>query len=319
MAEGSYAVATNVDVAIPTTSWATLDLGAVSVDADSILSASAGVYTPQDEGYYLIVSECRFDSTHNNRVNIMHRVSRNGSEVPGSRGTGYARNVGNRYLWVRAFTVAHFDGSSDSFTIDDIRDVGSGGPAGVYDVMTLKVVQLTAGGTSSAPFSRYTDPSSGGGLFGGAGGPSAASVVSGWTASTETDTSVIEMNSLADGFDLKGADRPYLVLYSMPENRVGGSARTTRVADLTVNGDRVPVSAGYGYMRDANNEFAAPNGMALIKPSSAVQVAARVWGYDNTLATLWGSWTAGSWRLDGAEAAVTVIAPSGWNGRGDLR
>ena len=159
MAAGSFAKVTGSGQALPTASFATIDYGSVTTDADSILTeTSSGVYRPDEEGFYLIVAKAQHNSTHNNRQNIQHKIQRNDADFSGAWNSGYSRNTSNSILWIAAFMIAHFDGSTDDFRIQHRRDTGAGTPAGTYDDTVIFVVQLSAGGTSSLPYGHYGTP-----------------------------------------------------------------------------------------------------------------------------------------------------------------
>ena len=305
---GSYATALGGGQTLPGTSFGLLDLGTIDLDDDGILSESAGVFTPQIPGYYLILSESKFVITHNNRLDVEHEIRKNSSSIDGSADSGYARNNANAMLWVRAGAMEYFNGSSDTFEVYERRDTGTGSPAGSYSWTRLRVLLLATGNANDTPYAHYGTPTSAAHAV--AGTPDATSVVSGWDAITETDTSVIELQGDGQSIRLKEANRPYLFIYGFPTD-AAGSSRTIRVSDMTVAGARVPHSAGYAYQRDGANQWAAPAGMMLTRPSTPnVDAQARVWLYEDDKATFWGTMLGYNWTLSSASgrSGIMVIA-----------
>lgn len=302
MAIGSFAKYSGSGQDMPNTTYSILDIGNQDLDSDNIVSESSGVFTPSEEGYYLVLATGRFDITHNNRLNVVWDILRNGSNVAGSAGAGYARNNGNPYAYVRAMAILYFNGSTDTFSIQHKRDTGAGSPAGSYGWTRLKLVRLTDNG---AAYGRYGTPTSG--AYTGA----VPTAISGWDVITETDTAVIELQSGGTDIKLKEANRPYLICYSL-QNSDGGSSRTQRVSDLTLGGTRVNHSGGYAYQRDSANQNAIPMSMAIVYPTTANEdINIRCWGYDaDGAGSFWGTWNNGSWTLSSTsgDAGVMVIA-----------
>lgn len=301
MAAGSFAKVTGTGVALPGTSFATVDWGNITTDADSILSESSGVYTPQSEGYYLIIAEGEHESTHNNRQNIQIKIQRNDADYAGAWNDGYSRNTANSLLWVRAYMIAHFNGSTDDFRIQYRRDAGAGTPAGTFNDQTIKVIQLSEGNTSSLPYGHYGTPTSQ------SGHTNTWTQVAGLDVITESDTSVIQIGG-GNLIELKEADRPYLFVYSMV-NSDSGAGRTHRVVRARHNADPIWNSLSSEYQRNAADQYASPAGMGLVRPGTANQdLDFEIIGY--TIGSHWGTWDAGSWALSAAsgEAGIMVIA-----------
>ncbi len=302
MAAGSFAKVTGTGLALPTTSFATADWGTVSTDADNILTeTSAGVYRPDDEGFYLVVAEGEHDSTHNNRQNIQIKIQRNDTDYSGAWNDGYSRNNDNSILWVRAFMIAHFDGSTDDFRIQYRRDAGAGTPAGTFNTTTIKVVQLSEGGTSSLPYGHYGTPTSQ------SGHTNTWTSVAGLDVITENATATIELQAGGSDIELKEANRPYLFVYGMV-NSDAGAGRTHRVARALHNSDPIWHSISSEYQRNSADQYATPAGMGVVRPTTANQdLTFEIIGYTNTH---WGVWDTGSWALSAAsgEAGVMVIA-----------
>jgi hypothetical protein len=299
MPSGSLAKFSNSGQGTPATTYATIDVGNETTDADNIVSESAGVFTPTEPGYYLILATGRFDSTHNNRSNIVWNILRNGTNVAGTAGSGYARNSANRFVYIRAGAILFFNGTTDTFSVQHKRDSGEGTVAGTYGFTRLKLVNLG----NDLPYGRYGTPTQA--LYGG----NVPTVTTGWDVITETDTDVIQAVS-GSVIRLKEANRPYLVVYAL-QNNVAASVRTTRVSDITLGGTRIGHSGGYAYQRDSSNENAVPFGMALVYPTTADQdLNVRCWGYDDDAATLWGTFANGTWNLSSAagDAGIMVIA-----------
>lgn len=300
MAIGSFAKYTGSGQGLPTTSYATIDIGTEQTDADNIVSEVSGIFTPSEAGYYLILASGRFDVTHNNRLNVVWNILHNGSNEPGTAGAGYARNNGNPYCYVRSMAILYFNGTTDTFSVQHKRDTGAGTPAGAYGWTRLKLVKLG----ETLPYATYGTPTSG--AYSG----TTPTAIPGWDVIEETDTNVIELQAGGTAIRLKEANRPYLICYSLQNSDAGGS-RTTRVSDITLAGTRIGHSAGYAYQRDSANQNAMPNAMALAYPTSANQdINIRCWGYDDDAATLWGTFTDGTWTLSSAagEAGVMIIA-----------
>ena len=299
---GSFAKYSGGGQGVPTTTYATIDIGTEDLDADNIVSESAGVFTPTEAGYYLILATGRFDSTHNNRINVVWNILQNGSNIAGTAGSGYARNNNNRYAYQRAFAILPFNGTTDTFSVQHKRDTGAGTPAGAYGWTRVKIVKLAEAGV---PYGRYGTPTSG--AYGGA----TYTSVSGWDSIIQTDTSVIELQNGGTAIRLKEANRPYLIIYAL-QNSDTGSSRTTRVSDVTLGGTRIGHSAGYAYQRDAANQNAIPNAMVLAYPTTANQdINIRCAGDDASGAgSFWGTFVNGSWTLSSAagDAGVMVIA-----------
>lgn len=298
MAAGSFALVSGSGQALPTTSWATYDPGTIDTDADSILSESSGVFTPQDEGYYLIVFEAKHTITHNNRHNWECKIQRNDTDVAGGFGSAYSRNNGNDLSWGRASIIQHFDGSTDDFRIQLRRDVGDGTVAGTHDWMRVKVVQITAGASTATPFLHVGTPTSA--AYGG----DTPTVVSGWDVITETDDTVLEL-SADDTITLKENGRPFLISYGIPTDATGG-ARTGRVTDLTLDGTRIAHSVAHAYQRDAGTRYATPETLALAIPDQTTEdVQIRCWG---RTVTSWGTFSNGNWTASSARSGIMAIA-----------
>lgn len=299
---GAFATISGSGQAIPTTSWADIDMGAVDVDDDGILSEASGVFTPQAEGYYLLIGEARHQITHGNRHNAEMKFQRNGADISGAVNSGYARNSTNDLSYYQFYAIAHFDGSNDTFDVQHRRELGDGSPAGTYDWTRIKVIQLTDGGAADTPFGHYGTPTSA------ALGGNTPTAVAGWNVITETDTATIELQAGGTAIRLKEADRPYLVVYGLPTDS-NGSLRTGRISDVTLDGVRVAHSVDQEYQRDAGTGWCAPAGIALVYPDAANEdLNVRVWGH--TGAPPWGTWSDGDWSLSDAagRAGVAVIA-----------
>ena len=298
--EGSFATYSGSGQAYPGAGYSTIDVGSENVDADGLVTEAAGVFTPSTAGYYLILAEGRFDATHNNRANIAWKVQKNATVIAGAGGSGYERNSTNQYAYMTCRAILLFNGTTDTFEIRHRRDIGAGTPAGTYGATNLKLIYLGA----SLPYARYQTPTAG--AFSGA----TATAIAGWDVVTESDTAVIELQAGGTAFRLKEANRPYLIIYGL-ENSDAGSLRTTRVSDVTLAGTRIGHSAGYAYQRDSTTQYARPNGIALVYPTSANQdVNIRCWGYDDDAATLWGTFSTGAWTLDSSAntSGVMIIA-----------
>jgi len=304
MSAGDLARITGSGQGLPGTTASVVDVGTIVSDPGSILTeTSAGRFTPQAEGYYLVTARGRFDTTHNNRLNIAWEITFNGSSLAGNGGTSYARNNANPYAYPQAAAILYFNGSTDYFEVEHIRDTGAGTPAGSYNFTRAKIVHLADGAAASTPYGRYSTPADG--IYTG----TTPTAVSGWDAVTETDTSVIEVQAGGTAIRLKEANRPYLIVYSLKNDDAGG-ARTQRLSDVTLAGTRVGHSTGYAYQRDSANQRAYPNGIALVRPTSANQdINVRAWGYSIST-TWWGVFNDGSWSLAQAasQAGVMVIA-----------
>jgi hypothetical protein len=286
--------------AIPTSTYATIDIGSEDLDADNIVSEASGIFTPSVSGYYLILATGRFDTTHNNRANFVWNILQNGSNIAGTGGSGYARNSSNPYLYIRAGAILYFNGTTDTFSVQHKQDTGTGIPAGSYGWTRLKFIRLG----SRLPYARYGTPTSG--AYSG----TTPTAIPGWDVISETDTNIIELQAGGTDIQLKEANRPYLIVYAL-QNSDNGGARTTRVSDVTLNGTRIGHSAGYAYQRDSANEHAIPFGMALAYPKTSNQnINVRCWGYDDDAAILWGTFDSGAWTLssNAGDAGVMVIA-----------
>lgn len=297
MSAGSWALVAGSGQSPPgsANTYASLDIGSITTDPDSILSESSGVFTPQDEGFYLIVVETRLDTTNNNRNNVELQIRQNSAGVAGGYGSGYARNTGNNFLWCTAGVILHFDGSTDTW---DVRHRYDGAATGTYGFTRAKVVQLSAGDSDSLPYGHYGTPTSA------ALGGSSPTNVTGWDVITENSTGDIQL--VGNDIALKNSGLPYLIVYGLPTDAAGGN-RTGRISDLTIDGTRIPHSAGQEYQRNSASEYCAPSGMALATISGEEQnLNARVWG---TTITSWGTFSDGSWTLSAAaaRAGITVI------------
>lgn len=289
---------------LPGTSAAVLDVGNETSDPDGIITESAsGRYVPQIAGYYLITARGRFDSTHNNRLNITWQITKNGSTLSGTGGSSYARNTNNPYAYPQANAILYFNGTTDYFEIEHIRDTGTGSPAGSYNFTRAKVVLLATGNAGDTPYARYSTPADG--AYTG----TSPTAVSGWDVVTESDTAVIELQAGGTDIEVKEANRPYLIVYSL-ENDDSGGNRTQRLSDVTLAGNRVAHSVGYAYQRDSSNQRAYPNGIALVRPTSSNQdINVRAWGYSIST-TWWGVFDNGSWSLGEAatRCGIMIIA-----------
>jgi len=286
------------------TSRANLDMGSVTYDPDSILTeSSAGVYRPDEAGQYLIVASGQFTSTHDNRQNIKWIGSRNGTDVSGFVGSNYSRHNEADILIVQCYAILPFNGTTDYFEIDDIRDAGGGTPAGDYDWTYLKVIRLSDGATE-LPYGRYGTPASAAHS-----GQDVWSDITGWDVESETDTAVIADQ---DGTNIrfKEADRPYLLVYGLA-NSDSGAGRTTRLARVLHNSTLVAHSYGYTYQRNSADQWGVLTGMALIRPSTANQdINFEMAGYEDVNGVFWGVFDIGSWTLSSAAnaAGFMVIA-----------
>lgn len=299
MSAGSWALITGSGQAIPTTSWADIDMGSITTDADSILSESAGVFTPQSEGYYLIIPEAQHQITHNNRHNWEMQLHRNGAAVAGAINSGYARNNNNDLSWAQLFAIQHFNGTTDTFKVQHRREVGDGTPAGTYDWTRVKVIQLTEGAASATPFGHYGTPTSA------ALGGTTPTATSGWDVITETDDTVLELQAGGSDIRCKVADRPVLLVYGLPSDAAGGS-RTGRISDVTLDGARIAHSVDQEYCRDAGTDFCAPAGIALAVPDAADEdLNVRVWGHTGPG---WGTWVDANWSLSSAAGRAGIMA-----------
>ncbi len=306
MSAGDFAIVTGSGQAMPNPSGSAgdLDLGSITTDANGLLTeTSAGVYRPNNAGYYLVIIETRFDTTHNNRYNGNVWIRRNGANVNVGKAAGYARNTANSDAYTQAQAILPFNGTTDTFQARHLRSAGAGTPAGTYGWTRAKVVQLTDG-TAGVPYGDYGTPSSQ--SFSG----TTPTAMSGLDVSTETDTSVIELQADTQSIRLKETGRPYLIVYCLTGNSTT-NGRTTRVTEVTYDGNTVNHSHGYSYMRDSSNPWGHPNGMALVRPTVANRdVVVNGYGYRNIDATLWGTWTSANWTNTSAalESGVQVIA-----------
>jgi len=294
---------------LPGTTRAQLDMGAVSYDPDNILTeSSAGVYRPDEAGQYLIIASGEFESTHDNRQNIKWIGSRNGTDVDGFVGDSYSRHNEADFLNVHAYAILPFNGTTDTFEIDDLRDAGGGTPAGDYNWTYLKVIRLSDT-TTALPYGHYGTPTSAA-----HGGADSYSDVAGWDVVSETDTSVVELQVDAINVELKEADRPYLIVYGLPNSDSGG-ARTGRMSRLQHNTTTIAHSYGGAYQRNSADQFAGPVGMALVRPATGNQdLKVQLAGYEWVNTVSWGTFDIGSWALSATEAGMMVIAlPAGAN------
>lgn len=305
---GKFATASSSGQDLPALdTYTVLDYG-TPTDPNGLLTYAAGVYTPQVEGYALVIAESKFEATHNNRHNIEQRIVKNGAAVAGAFGSDYSRNNNNDLSWQRSSMVAHFNGTTDTFSIEDLRDSGSGTPAGAYTWTRLRFVQLTEGAATATPFGHYGTPTAG--AYAGTGTVDSADAVTGWDVITETDTAVIELQPDTSSIRLKDTTRPYLVLYGLPTD-AAGTSRTSRLSDVTLAGTRIPHSGGHAYQRQSSCRYAVPEGMALVKPAAATDdVQIRVWLEEALASASWGTFAAYGWTLSDAadRAGVMVIA-----------
>lgn len=327
MAAGSFARITGSGQSVPTTGYASIDYGSITTDADSILSESSGVFTPQEEGFYLITASWQFQLTHNNRVIIEQVIQKNSANVAGAWCSGYGRNSSNDIVYGNGQLIAYFNGSSDTFRVQHRRDSGAGTPTGTYDYTRIEAVQLSAGDSDSLPYAHYGTPTTG--TFGG----SSFTTVTGWDVITENDTATIELQGDSSSIRLKDANRPYLIAYSANTTRAT-TARTGRIFQLRHNADPIRNSISHEYIRDSANQYGHPSSLALVKPTTASQdLDLQGRGYWDNKATLWGTWSDGNWALNASagESGIMIIAlPSGadvaifedetanqtWNGTG---
>ena len=132
MAAGSLAKYSGSGQAIPSTSYSLLDIGTEYKDDDNICSVSSGVFTPSEAGYYLIIANGKITNTNNNRANVKWKIKKNSTYIAGGVNSGYARNNGNSLQWVKAATVQLFNGTTDTFSIEHVRDSGTGTSAGSW-------------------------------------------------------------------------------------------------------------------------------------------------------------------------------------------
>ena len=278
-------------------------MGTVTVDADSILTeSSAGVYRPDEAGQYLIIASGEFESTHDNRQNIKWIGSRNGADVDGFVGDSYSRHNEADFLNVHAYAILPFNGTTDTFEIDDLRDAGAGTPAGVYNWTHIKLVQLSES-TTELPYGHYGTPTSAAHS-----GSDTYTDVAGWDVITETDTTVIELQVDAINVELKEADRPFLVVYGLANSDSGGS-RTGRMSRLQHNTTTIAHSYGGAYQRNNTTQYAGPVGIGLVRPGTANQdLKVQLAGYEWINTVSWGTFNIGSWALSATEAGFMVIA-----------
>jgi len=304
---GETALISGSGQAMPGTSYAAFDFGSITSDPDNIVTeVSAGVFRPDQAGYYLIIAEAEFEATHNKRSNCEYKGRKNSTDVVGWHGSSYGRNNSNDFQHARVPTVLPFNGTSDTFDFQAIRDAGAGTPAGTHNNTYVKLVRLTDT-TTGIPYLHVGTPTAG--AYGGEG----YSVTTGWDVITETDDTVL---SLENGQDirLKETGRPYLIVYGA-KNSDNGGARTTRVSKLFYNDDPMHHSAGYAYQRNSADQHAVPNGIGLVRPSVAdLDVDLRIAGYVDNHAVLWGTFDNGTWTLSATEAGMFAIAlPVGTN------
>ena len=298
---GEIAKVTGSGMAMPSTTFAVLDVGSITSDPDNILTeTSSGVYRPDAAGQYLILVRSEFESTHNNRQNIRQKIQVNDADYAGAWTSGYGRNNGNDFQWHWAKLIGNFDGSTDDFRVMHQRDAGAGSPAGTYNASSIIVVRLSDS-EDELPWGHYGTPTTQ------SSHTNSWTKVAGWDVITESDTSVIELQAGGEDIELKEADRPYLFVYAMV-NSDSGAGRTHRMARATHNSDPIHHSLAYEYQRNAADQHAIPAGMGIVRPASANQdLDFEIIGYTGTH---WGVWDAGSWALSAAsgEAGVMVIA-----------
>ncbi len=305
---GEFALITGSGQGLPGTTEVAFDPGSITTDADSILSESAGVFTPQEAGQYLIIADAKFDQSHNNRVTIEATFQRNSTDYAGGIGSLYTRRNQSPVDTWHIFTIASFNGTTDSFRFRHRNDAGDGTPAGAYDWSVVKVVRLSDT-TTALPFGHYGTPTANA-----LNGANSWTDVTGWDVITETDTSVIELQAGGTNIRLKEADRPYLVVYGLKGDN-SATGRTTRITELLHNNTRIHHSIGYCYQRDSDDESVHPVGMGLVRPATANQdLKIRGAGYIDNHGTFWGTFDVGSWSMVSTAnaAGIAVIAlPSG--------
>ncbi len=189
----------------------------------------------------------------NGRGNIVVGLRRNGVDVPGSFGSGYQRDTANDAAWAMGAAIVDCDG--ETLQVVGFRDTDTS--VGTLDATRswLKIVQINDG--TDVGYYQMTDNASfSGTTF------ATATIASTVTESGPTIARTGNNISLA-------ANTTYLV--------VGGiffdstTARTSRFTCFNLDGSFVNGSQGYAMMRQASDEYGAPNSACVIETGGTAQ------------------------------------------------
>lgn len=235
----------------------------VETNPDSLVSESAGVFTINETGTYLVLYgiDAAISGSSDDRRNGQSRVRHNGTDIPGSYSTAYRRNDANSETMYKCQFIADFnvtDTVDVEWLIADIALPLLSNPFTTF----IQFIKLNS--STVAPYGFYTD-----GTDTQAFDSQTFAAVPWDTTTLESDTNVIEKQAGDTAIRLKEIGR-YLVTYSIPLTQ-GNNVRTQRIAQVTLGGNPINASQSFTYLRNIATPYGAIIGFLLIDNTVANQ------------------------------------------------
>ncbi|MEL6101313.1 MAG: hypothetical protein AAFR68_08335 [Pseudomonadota bacterium] len=232
---------------LPTTTWAApnglISGTAVRNDDDAYaFNATTSTITLPSSGLadgYLIVAAFEFNDTSNGRHNPQLRITQASGtgDFGGSPSTGYNRDSSEDISWCRTWGFVHNPSANATFQIQWRRD--SDAPTGGTTQAHVQVIPLYYSNHGIYASTVTACP-----------GNTTASQVTGFSATSESDTAAIEI--AGNTVTLKGDNKRYLCLGGYYWQGVG-SSRTQRLGGFIVDGSIDEETYAYSYGRNAAN------------------------------------------------------------------
>ena len=274
-------------------------------DSSTYTKNGSGTYTNVPAGRYLVVYQVAAIATGlNGRGQPVIEALKNGTLIPGSRGSGYNRNTANDAHWSAGVCIFESDGTDDlSFRIFRGTDTN----VGTCDAQRSWVHIMSLDDTTD--IGEYTVTTTG--------------AVGGATYSTLALATTQEVGTkiTRSGSNIELAVGKYLVVGGCWFNNA--TNRESRFTRYTLDAVHVEGSTGYAYMRNAASPFAAPSSVALIEvlsgtptlnfqargPSSGVTPTGSIVGADSGIVVVElnsnAEWYAGEDNTAGESIATT--------------
>lgn len=241
-----------------------------------------------EAGDYLIIATTRDEDGSNGRYNSQLRVALTSGwwNLFTSHYSWYSRDNSENESWTRAVGVVIGAGIDTQIQVQKRRDTDAPtlwSIAWASDVQVIRLDQTNYGiywiwGTWNSY--GWTNPNT----------VNVDSIIS------ESDSSVIEWNTVTDTITVKGDNKKYLIAWSVSFN--GTWNRTQRIGHLEYDSVDKLSTRSYCYRRNASNEYCGLGSMDLIETSSTdIDIQAEIFR---------GSWVAAdNWWADSDETMTT--------------
>jgi hypothetical protein len=199
------------------------------------------------EGRYLVHSHFWGDLSGSARANVRTRISKNGTQLPGSYGSGYLRNGNNDDLSVDGWCIVESDGT-DYITMDYIRGSDINVSANVTKTF-IEIIKID----STTDFAHLSDNTQNASL--GDGANNTFDVY--WDNEIIPGTNITVGGSNDEEITL-AANKRYLIICNVNFNSNGGN-RTSRTINPLINGTPITGVVGDEFMRNSSNPYGSPN------------------------------------------------------------